>query len=173
MNKKVRLSVTAVVSVAIWLLLAWNYFNGGIPSHHLLARKDLPEISNIWGGVLLPLLTWFLLYRIQIRTDQSGSAYSLLKVIYGFICALLIGLSIALLFSYNVAEIPGYILLGIIASGLFIPIYRSEYILGFVLGMTYTFGGVLPVIVSAVLISIGAIEYLVIRQLVIKIISKF
>ena len=69
---KTRLYSTVLVTVAIWALLAWDHFHGGVPSHHILAREDLPEISNWWGGVLLPLLTWFLLYRVEKRLVRNG-----------------------------------------------------------------------------------------------------
>ncbi len=91
-----RLYFTATVTVAIWSLLAWNYYHGGIPSHHLLADENLPEVSNVWGGLLLPALTWFLLYRIQLRINRrsdknSIETYSPIKMVYGFAGALLFG----------------------------------------------------------------------------------
>ena len=94
---KTRLYVTAIVTIAIWTLLAWNYYHGGVPSHHILAKKDLPSISNWWGGLLLPLLTWWLLYRIQKRVVDNKNAYSDMQqpqVIYGFVGVKLLGLSI-------------------------------------------------------------------------------
>jgi hypothetical protein len=72
---KVRVVATGLIALAIGLLLTWNYYHGGIPSHHILADKTLPKISNLWGALLLPLLTWVLLYRAQKRIfmDQSAS----------------------------------------------------------------------------------------------------
>ena len=55
------------VTITIWSLLIWQYLNEGIPSHHLLQRADLPEISNWWGAILLPALSWGLLVRIKKR----------------------------------------------------------------------------------------------------------
>ena len=99
MNKKtfyqIRLSVTGIVAMAIWILLAWNDTHGGVPSHHILANKNLPSISNWWGGFLLPLLTWFLLYCIQkriIRNNDEHFDTRLPKVIYGFVGSLLYGI---------------------------------------------------------------------------------
>jgi hypothetical protein len=69
---KTRLYFTGTITIFIWLLLTWNYFHGGVPSHHILKRKDFPEIANWWGGLLLPLLTWFLLYRIQKRISSAN-----------------------------------------------------------------------------------------------------
>lgn len=36
-------------------------------AYQLLAREDLPSFSNWWGGLLVPLLAWFLSYRVQKR----------------------------------------------------------------------------------------------------------
>ena len=80
---KIRLYITGFVTIAIWGLLAWEYTHGGFQSHHILRRKDLPELQNWWGGIMLPVLTWFLLNRIQKRPESLLSQ----KVIYGFLGA--------------------------------------------------------------------------------------
>ena len=46
---KKRIYCTILVTVFIWTLLLWDYFHGGVPSHHLLQNKDLPAFSNWWG----------------------------------------------------------------------------------------------------------------------------
>ena len=56
---KIRLYFTATIAMAMWALLAWNHYHGGVPSHHILANEELPAISKGWGAVLLPLLTGF------------------------------------------------------------------------------------------------------------------
>lgn len=76
--------------MAIWGLLAWEYTHGGFQSHQILRRKDLPELQNWWGGILLPLFTWFLLYRIQKRPESILSK----RVISGFLVAFVIAASI-------------------------------------------------------------------------------
>ena len=147
-----RLYFTAIVTFAIWTLLVWNYFHGGIPSHHLLADENLPEVSNIWGGILLPALTWFLLYRIQVRINRrnnanSSATYSVSRILYGFAAAVLFGIVLSTFFTFGNTDVPGYMLILLFLLAVFIPVYRSEYILGFVIGMTYTFGAVLPTLV--------------------------
>ena len=69
-----RLSLTALVSVAIGGLLAWDYWHGGVPRHHLLANPALPSVSNWWGALLLPVLTWWLLARIQQQAMGNAEA---------------------------------------------------------------------------------------------------
>ncbi len=116
---KIQLYSTGVISVAIWSLLTWNYYHGGVPSHHLLAREDLPSFSNWWGGLLLPLLTWFLLYRIQKRILVNKNKNSELlnfpiNIVYGFIGAILFGILFSLLFTIGNTEMPSYMMMGLL-----------------------------------------------------------
>ena len=157
---KNRLYLTGIVALAIWSLLAWNHFHGGIPSHHLLARKDLPEISNAWGGLLLPLLTWFLLYCIQKRAEDNDTKT---KILYGFLGALAFGILLSASFTLGF-KMEKYMLLSVFPLALLLPIYRSEYLLGFVLGMTFTFGAVLPTLIGSILVLISAVLYLFVRR---------
>ena len=166
---RLRLLFTGVVTIAIESLLLWNYMHGGIPRHHILADKNLPEISNIWGGLLLPILTWFLTWRIQKRIFKkvnSGSEVNIRPVVTAFICALLYAIIMATSFSLGYREVISNMMLAIFAIGLFLPVYRSEYLLGLVLGMTFTFGAVLPTGVGTIVCGITAILYLVVRRVV-------
>jgi hypothetical protein len=165
---KTRLYVTAIVSVAIWSLLAWNYYHGGVPSHHILAREDMPSISNWWGGVLLPLLTWFLLYRIEKRITSENSTLTQFpkSVVYAFVIALLFGVLLSTFFTLRYSDIPGFMLLSVFVIALFLPVYRAECLLGFVVGMTFTFGAVLPTGVGAILVVITFVLYWLARKLI-------
>lgn len=174
---KKRLYLTAIVTVAIWSLLLWNHFHGGVPSHHILAREDLPEISNWWGGILLPLLTLFLSYRVEIRLEKSLGLNSVKTKIpesvnFGFVAALLYGITLATFFSFGNEEVPGYLLIGIFGISLFYPTYRAECLLGFVIGMTFTFGAVLPTGIGSILALIGAGIYLGIRPAILFFVHK-
>lgn len=164
----IRLLATGLVSLSIWLLLLWNHYHGGVPRHHILANKDLPSISNWWGGLLLPLLTWFLLYRIQQRifrhnnTNSERSKY-LTYSLYGFMGAFVFGILLSTFFSLGNSDIPGYLMMGLFPLAFFAPIYRAEYLLGFVIGMTFTFGAVLPTGIGTLLAFIGLVIYRVLR----------
>lgn len=178
MNEKIllktRLYIIALVTLAIWSLLAWNHYHGGVPSHNILAREDMPSISNWWGGVLLPLLTWFLLYRIQRRIkslDEKSDAKLPLNVVYGFAGALLFGVLLSTFYTLGYADIPGLMVNSIFIIALFFPIYRAECLLGFVIGMTFTFGAVLPTGIGSIFALIGAVLYLLVRPLLLKFID--
>lgn len=180
MNKKqffkLRLYFTAMVTLAMWSFLAWDHYHGGVPAHHILARKDLPAISNWWGGILLPALTWFLLYRIQKRIGKTNNqneeaSVNFKPILYGFTGALLFGVVLSAFFSSGNSDMPGYMILSIFPLALFFPIYRAECLLGFVIGMTFTFGGVLPIGIGSVLLLLCAIIHLLIRPAMLYVIS--
>jgi hypothetical protein len=158
---KIRLYFTAIIAVGIWALLSWNHYHGGIPYHHILANKELPAISNGWGALLLPTLSWFLLYRIHKSVFGSKNGSSQLTILlqsklYGFLSSLLFGIILSALFTLGYSQLCGYMMLGLLALAIFFPIYRPEYLLGFVLGMTFTFGAVLP---TGIGIIIGLIAF--------------
>lgn len=67
MSLRTRLTLTAIVSLAIWSLLIWQQLHDGVPAHSFMARDDMPSISNWWGALTLPLLTWIALGSIQSR----------------------------------------------------------------------------------------------------------
>jgi hypothetical protein len=173
---KIRLYVTGIVTLAIWSLLLWNYFHGGIPKHHILADETLPEISNLWGGALLPLLTWFLMYRVQkrifIKADDVEAAKSFALAVYGFVGALVFSSALSVCFTLGYSGIPGYMMLSLLGLAFFFPIYRSECLLGFVIGMTFTFGAVLPTGIGSILALVGAVFYLLVRPAIIFIASR-
>jgi hypothetical protein len=173
---KLRLYVTGIITVAIWTLLAWDHYHGGVPAHHILAKKNLPAISNWWGGFLLPVLTWFLLYRIQKRIDKTNTQneeapIDLKPILYRFAGALLFGIVLSAFFTAGNMEMPGYMILAIFPLALFFPIYRSECLLGFVIGMTFTFGGVLPIGIGSIVLSLCAVLHLLLRPAILYVVS--
>jgi hypothetical protein len=167
---KTRIYVTATVAIAIGSLLTWNHYHGGIPSHHILADKDLPEISNLWGAVLLPLLTWFLTYRTQQRIFHQHDGpveRSLIKqAIYAFALSLVYGIILSIFFTYGYSDMTGNMMLGIFGLALFFPVYRAECLLGLIIGMTFTFGAVLPTGIGSILTLIAFVLYRGVRPAV-------
>jgi hypothetical protein len=170
---RIRVYVTVVVTIAVWSLVIWDYFHGGVPSHHILQRADLPKFSNWWGGILVPLLTFFLLYKIQKRITPGSTDFKFSNnILYAFVGALSFGIGLSLFFISGNTEMPFYMIIALLFIALILPIYRAEYFLGFVLGMTVTFGGVLPLIIISILSLIGVLLFLVVRPGILFIISK-
>jgi hypothetical protein len=132
----------------------------------------MPSISNWWGALLLPLLTWFLLYRIQQRIkhnpDEKSDSILPVNIVYGFAGALLFGVLLATFYTLGIADIPGYMVNSLFIIAFFFPIYRAECLLGFVIGMTFTFGAVLPTGIGSIFALIGAVLYQLLRPLLLK-----
>jgi len=170
-----RIYVTLSITFFVWGLLIWDYFHGGVPSHHILAREDMPSISNWWGGVLIPVLTWFLTFRIQKRLTREA-IHPVTEVPRNvwlpFLTALLFGILLSVSFAFRVSGLPGYMMLSVFVMALFFPVYRSEYLLGFVLGLIYTFGGVLPILIGSILILGAVIIHKLIRPAILFVWSK-
>ncbi len=61
---------------------------------------------------------------------------------------------------------------GLLLLALFLPIYKSEYFLGFVLGMSYTFGALLPTGFSAIVALIAVVIYNYVRPIPMYLVHK-
>ena len=167
-----KIGFTAIITVLLSSLLLWQYFQGGIPSHHFLADKTMPLISNAWGALVIPITTWFLLFSVEKGLfSQSDSIpfpkHSLIGFLSSLIFGVVLGISVVNGFEAFLSKVP-FILFGI---ALFFPTYKAEYFLGFILGLTYFIGGVLPVVVGSVFLGISAVIYLLIRRLILKLVT--
>ena len=176
--KAMRLIITAVIAILILTLLLWNYFHGGVPSHHILDRKDLPEISNWWNGLWLPVLTWILLGRINSRIEKQTSADNssnkgLGNVLGRFMIGLIFGIILAVSFVHNFNPFLDNVLYILLILTFIVPLFFSEFILGFVLGMTYTFGAILPTVFIFIIAVAGFLIYRFIRPLIFKVPQVF
>lgn len=151
-----RLAFTALVALAEAVHLGWEHAHGGIVSHHLLNDASLPALWNGWGLVLLPAMAW-MASRHAFRA--SGTRWIpergfLLHLVGG----LLAGLALAVAFSVGGEKAAGIVFPAIVLAALVVRAYRIEYLLGFALGMAFTFGGLLPVLIGGciALVSIAA-----------------
>jgi len=141
---RLRLGLTALVTLAIWSLLTWQHFNGGVPGHHLFADPSRPLISNGYGAVLLPVLTWGLLSLTRRRVHATGSG--LTPVVIGLVAGIAYGAAMAITFFSGLDDLTSTLFFGLLPLALVLPVYRPESLLGFVLGMSVGFGAVLPTI---------------------------
>jgi len=173
LNSKTKLILTAIVTFLILGMLMLEHFRGGVISHHILNNKDLPKISNWWGLLTIPVISWFTFSNLQKRNlDKNDEQAPISKSqLYGFVGAFLFGIVMTILFRSQL-EVHSYLLLLTFALALFIPIYKPEYYLGFILSMAYGFGGILPVIFGFILMVIYAIEYNIIRRAFLFILNK-
>ena len=167
---RLRVYLSGFVTLAELADLAWEHFHGGVVSHHLLHRRDLPAVSNWWGVLLLPALTWFLIGRVERRVAGSKLPAS---VVAGFIGSLLFGVALSVAFTYHYESVARYLSGAMLLLAVFLPIYRAEYLLGFVLGMNFTFGAVLPTAAGSIIGGLSAIVHLVLRPFVARLWNYF
>ncbi len=173
-----KVFITGIVTILIFGLLLWEHFHGGVPSHHILQQKNLPEISNWWGGLLLPVLTWILLGRIERRLNKQNSLSQqtkkqTIKIIGLFLLGLILGILIVVSFTNGYQFFLDNVLYVFLVLSLLLPVFYAEFILGFILGMTYTFGAILPTIFILIIAAIGFLLYQFIRPLILKVTKKF
>jgi hypothetical protein len=164
-----------VITLGIWSLLAYNYFHGGVPRHHLLADPTLPSISNWWGALLLPLLASASVYFVRKRmqaSDEAGARQVVMNAFRGFLLAAVFGLSFASLFMAQQNEVLNYLVMVLPLLAFLFPLYRAEFILGFALGMTYAIGAVLPTAFASLVALMSAVLYLGVRPLILWVGSK-
>jgi len=147
-----RLLLTGLALCAEFGLLAREHFNGGVLAHHLLANPELPAVSNWWGLLLVPLLTWWTVGRVERRAQLAASGGRRLKPAppIAFLCALAYGAALAALFAAGSPWVD-YLFFGLFALALVVRLWHAEYLLGFVLPMSLVAGPVLPAMFGAVI----------------------
>lgn len=176
--KRIRIYLTVAVLLAEIGHLAWEHFHGGIASHHFLNRADMPAVSNGWGLLLLPAISWFLggialrrsiataaAVTINVPGGQAEAAGLARGVFVGFFAGLLFGASLAATFSLGYQDVTSILFFGMLLLALVFRVYRAECVLGFVLGMTFTFGAILPALVASVVAVISAVAHRVLYPL--------
>ncbi|MFC5513751.1 hypothetical protein ACFPOU_21855 [Massilia jejuensis] len=167
MRTKATIAITAVMA----LLLGWQHLDGGVPAHHLLADPALPALSNWWGLLTLPALAWILLGRIERRRRAAPTAAH--GDFAAFTGALVFGAILSLLFTAGQHGATDTMLLVLAVLAVFYPVYRAASVLGFVIGMTWTFGAVLPMIAGGLFAAAGwaihhGVRFLVSRAMVLR-----
>ena len=178
MTSRARLSLTALILLAEFAILAWEHFHGGVRSHHILNRSDLPEISNWWGALLLPVLAWFLFGRIQRRMsvhsgEMGAPSRAPASIVAGFAGALLFSALLSVSFTSGHENISSFVFQGMFVLAVLLPVYRAECLLGFVLGMTFTFGAILPTAIGSLVAAFSAAIHLVVWPLLVRLWAWF
>lgn len=158
--------------------LLWEHLNGGVLSHHLLHSSDLPAISNWWNIVVLPFLAWFstarIKKRITFRSDDVSASNKIPNgILLGFFGMLLVSISQSVAFEFGYENITMYMALCVLLVGLFLPIYRAECVLGHVLGATFTFGSIIPIMGILVIATISAFSNLYMKPMLVNIWGRF
>ena len=107
----------------------------------------------------VPILTWVVhslinrRYKTESQSNQNLNRNN--KTLIRFLSALLFGISVSALWELGLENILQYFILIPILIAVFIPLHFPEILLAFVIGMIYTFGGILPIIIGTVLLTIS------------------
>jgi hypothetical protein len=145
-------SLVLLIVLFIFSLVILNeYLNGGVVTHHLLHRADLPGISNWWGYLLLPIVTIITLFEVENRLKQSPETtpktfYK--KTLLRLLAGMAVGILLCILF-LNDSVFTGLIFPALGLLAFFIPLLYTEYWLGFVLGCMYVLGVFIPFLFGA------------------------
>ncbi len=127
--------------------IMWEYINGGVLTHHLLADPSMPGLSNWWGLLSIPVVTFILLsWRDRNRdreTSLMNGAQFFLAIAYGVIMCILWRTG-------NDAYMPYLLVLPILIS-IWKPVHSISAFLGLLFGLMYAFGGILPIMLGIVL----------------------
>jgi hypothetical protein len=172
-SQRFRIFATIFSLVAAAAHLGWELTHGGVVSHHILNMSDMPAISNWWGLLLLPVLTWLLVGRISKRLALNSETTTLQNKLMmgaasGLLGALTAGILLSLAFTLGNEDMAFYVLIGILLMALVVRVCREEYLLGFVYGMFVTFGVVLPIGIGLIIAAISAFVHLGVRPLAMK-----
>lgn len=159
-----------LVALAEAAHLLWEQLHGGIVRHHLLNDPTLPALWNGWGIVVLPALAWVASSRAFQRT---GAAWRLHRpFVLRVLTALLAGLVLSIAFEFGRKDIAGMVLIGLLLSALAVRVYRVEYLLGFVLGMAFTFGALLPTLIGGCIALLSAAVWMGVWPLLARVLRK-
>ena len=76
MNETYRFPILIPLAALLFAAahLTFEHYTGGVRSHHLLNRPDLPAISNWLGLITLPLLGVVL--GLRVRTHPSSTRWA-------------------------------------------------------------------------------------------------
>ncbi len=166
MTEPNRFPVLLLVVVLLFVAghLSIEYFAGGVRSHNLLNNPDLPALSNWLGLITLPALAVILGWRVRASSLPAQLVGLPRHMLLALLSALVYGAAMAISFWFGAENITFAALIGLFIGALLFPVYRAEYILGFVVGMTAIFGGVLPLIVALVVALFSFVSRLLVSK---------
>jgi hypothetical protein len=164
-----RINFTLAMGAFAVLHLTIETVSGGVVTHHLLARGDMPGISNWWGLLLLPSLAWFLYPFIPTAPNRAGPAGLSSTALFRLGGAVAWGGIMSASWELGNDQVPAFMMGSLLLVGIVTPLYRAELILGMIIGMVYTFGSFIPTIASGVVALASLLTYSSARFVLMKI----
>jgi len=174
---KNKLLFVVIVTTLVFLHVIWDYNNGGVPIHHVLADKNLPGISNWWGCLTIPVVSWVLISLTQKRIQKTNATHTDTTAypnnsFLGFILSLGFGIFISLLWEFRMEDILVYVIWFPVFFSLVTRVHYPEYALGVILGLVYTFGGILPLAIGIFLYPVSFLVWNLFRTWIPAIFTK-
>lgn len=163
-----RTNFTLAMGMLAVLHLTIEIVSGGVVTHHLMARGDMPGISNWWGLVLLPGLAWCFYPFIPKALNPSGPLGLSSGALYRFGGAVIYGGLMSASWELGNDRVPALMMGSLLLVGIVTPLYRAELILGMIIGMVYTFGSALPTIATSVVALASFLSHTSARFVVVK-----
>lgn len=155
----------ALVITSLFILR--EHFSGGVVTHYLLADDSMPGFSNWWGLLTVPLLALVVSVLLNKRLKKAKHTDTPVKdsalPVKRFLGALCFGIGASLLWEFGLEPILPFYILSPLVLALFVRVHWPECMLGLVLGMLFTFGGILPILFSIVLFMLTWIVYQIVR----------
>jgi hypothetical protein len=129
----------------------------------------MPTISNWWGGLLLPIVAYVLTGRVQRRlqlfgTDAARADAALRIAAAAFVGAALYGAAMAVGFLTGYNDVSSFLFTALPLVGLMLPLFRAEYLLGFIAALSMVFGGVLPLIIATGVATMSFVLHATVRR---------
>jgi len=141
--------------------LGWEATHGGVKTHHFLARPDMPGFSNWWGLLIVPLLGLLAARSVAGRVDANRGTVA--SSVAAMASAMLAGIAMSVAFATGYESITSVVFFVAVGAGVVLPTYRPEYAFGFVLGMLYVFGPVIPLFAVSIAVGVSIAAHFLIR----------
>jgi hypothetical protein len=162
---RLSLRLAVIVLIAEAGHLSWEHLHGGILTHHFLRSAAMPGFHNAWGLLLLPALAAWAGWRIERRLAEGTRPSS---VFVAGLLALAAGLALSVAFVAGLESVSAVVFFGMLIVALLLPVCRVECWLGLVLGMSFTFGAVIPIVIGAVIAILSALVHLGLKPVVLR-----
>lgn len=158
LSSKNRVIVTVLFTVYTLSIILWDYSHGGVPIHYLFESDDFPGISNWWGVLIVPIFSWIILKRISKRDDYTNVSLSK-YIILRFLLAAVFGIIVSMFFFSETNEVVSYLMIVLLAISFFFPLYRGEFLLGYVMSTLFAFGAFIPTLGALILMCLLFLFY--------------
>ncbi|MBM3763290.1 MAG: hypothetical protein FJW36_24000 [Acidobacteria bacterium] len=143
--------------------VGFEHFNGGVKTHHFGARRDLPGFSNWLSLLILPLLGMIVAHRANSKQAAHTSKILPPPLAVGAAASFAYGAALAGSFLFRFEQVSLILFVSLFLLSLVLPVYRAEWIFGFVTGMTIAFGSVIPLVFAIVFATISFVARRVTR----------